>query len=155
MVVVRNISLYIFYGFIFYSFSYYLDSPYLSTFLHDNIITICITLVAITAAVRGLILGKITDLSSSYKDLDFTPTFRELKISVYEQVCMIFLAIFLMIIFTSKKLSPIYLEHIHYTIDSLLTSILLYNVYILKDTATAIIDMFIAIDTKNKSDNSD
>ena len=132
---------------------WWLQSDFLSNFLHSQIVTISITLVAITSAVRGLILGKITDLSKDYIDLDFQDTFKELRVSLYEQIIMIFLVVLLLIIFNSRRFEIDKNLYCGIVIDSLLTTIFIYNIYILSDTGKAIIDIYIAINKKNKSDN--
>lgn len=153
MEIIKNSCLYIVFGLITTTFCCWLDSNFLSNFLHNQIITLLITLVAITSAIRALILGKITDLSKDNRDLDIQETFKELKVSLYEQITMIFLSILLLVIYNSNRFkisSDVYYQFI---IDSLLTTILFYNIYILCDTGKAIIDIYISIDKKNKSDN--
>jgi len=149
---IKNCCFYLILGSITSWFCWVVESDFLSTFLHAQIITICITLVAITSAVRGIVLGKLVELGALHNELDFQPTFKELKISIYEQVTMIIIAILSLIIYASKQLPPNYQFVIRIAIDSILTGILYFNIYILCDTGIAVIDIFKAIHQKDKMD---
>lgn len=150
MEILKNISVYIILGFITTGICLWLNSSFLSIFLHSQIITLSITLVAITSTLRGLILGKITDLSKEFEDLNFSQTFRELKTSLYEQIVMVFIALFLLILYGSDKFKTNQNECFVFVIDSLLSAILFYNIYILSDSGKAIIDIYITINERNK-----
>ncbi|NCD69440.1 hypothetical protein [Mucilaginibacter agri] len=153
MNVFKPIGLFIAIGFLVNYCCVLLQSDFLANFLHAQIITLTITLVAITSAVRGVILGKLTDLSNTFDELDFTSTFKELKKSILEQVSMVGIAIVLLTINSSKRLSDLNKEYFQFFTDSLLISILFYNIYILCDTGIAIINIFQAIATKSKDDS--
>jgi len=144
----KNIILFLFIGFLTTYFCNIIESQFLSHYLHQNIISLTITLIAITSAVRAIILSKITEIKLINKDNDFTQTFKELKISIYEQVAMIIISILTIIIAESKLINP----HIHtlsmFVCDSILAAVLFYSIYILYDTAVAVIDIFIALSTK-------
>lgn len=150
MSILKNICLYLVLGAVINSLCNWLKSDYLSTFLHTQIITLSITLVAITSAVRGIILGKVTELNLANEELDFTLTFKELKIAVYEQIVMILISIVALVILNSK-IPQVSLLGTKFGVDSVLIAILLFNIYILYDIGVATIDIFIAINSKNKS----
>jgi hypothetical protein len=151
MEIIKNICLYTIIGLVVTITSWWLRSDYLANFLHSQIVNISITLVAITSAVRGLILGKITDLSKDREDLNFDSTFKELRISLYEQIVMIFISLVLLMLAQGKRFLIYADEHGQVIVDSLLTAIFIYQIYIVFDSSKAIIDIYIEINNKNKS----
>lgn len=147
---IKNTCVFIVLGILMTSFCSLIESEFLATFLHQNIISLTITLIAITSAVRAIILSKLTEIKISNKQIDFSETFKELKISIYEQVAMIVISILTISIGDSKLLIANPNIPIWFIVNSILTTVLFYSIYILYDTAIAVIDIFIALSNNNK-----
>lgn len=146
----KNSCIFIVLGVLMTCFCYFIKSEFLATFLHQNIISLTITLIAITSAVRAIILSKLTEIKIAHKEIDFSETFKELKISIYEQVAMIMISIFVITIGDSKLIVNEITSIAPFVVNSILTAVLFYSVYILYDTAIAVIDIFIALSKKIK-----
>ncbi|WP_175635086.1 hypothetical protein [Pedobacter ghigonis] len=136
-------------GILMTGFCYSIKSEFLAKFLHQNIISLTITLIAITSAVRAIILSKLTEIKIAHKEIDFSETFKELKISIYEQVAMIVISIVTITIGDSKIIANDASCTASFAVDSILTAVLFYSIYILYDTAIAVIDIFIALSKKS------
>jgi len=147
---IKNSCVFIVLGILMTSFCYLIKSDFLATFLHQNIISLTITLIAITSAVRAIILSKLTEIKLSNKQIDFSGTFKELKISIYEQVAMIVISILAITIGDSKLLICNPNIPTSFIVNSILTAVLFYSIYILYDTAIAVIDIFIALSNNDK-----
>jgi len=145
----KNSCLFLGLGILMTGFSYIIKSEFLATFLHQNIISLTITLIAITSAVRAIILSKLTEIKIAHKEIDFSETFKELKISIYEQVAMIVISIVTITIGDSKIIANDVMQLASFAVNSILTAVLFYSIYILYDTAIAVIDIFIALSKKS------
>jgi len=147
---IKNGCVFLVLGFLMTGFCYLIKSDFLATFLHQNIISLTITLIAITSAVRAIILSKLTEIKLSNKHIDFSETFKELKISVYEQVAMIVISILTIAVGDSKLIINNSVVTAFFITNTILTGALFYSIYILYDTAIAVIDIFIALSKKGE-----
>lgn len=127
-----------------------MQSDFLAVFLRQNIVSLTITLIAITSAVRAIILSKLTEIKLANEEIDFTSVFKELKISVYEQIFMVIISIITLTIGDSKIFPEYKNADISLCVNSILSSVLFYSIYILHDTAIAVINIFIALSNKKK-----
>jgi hypothetical protein len=110
-----------------------LESPYLTNFLHDKIVELLITLLAINTATTSLIVAKIEDLRKKFGDR-FPATSKEAKQSLYEQIILIGLSVTSLFLLNSKVILA-KLPHATIVIDTLLIAIFLYSLEILRISA--------------------
>lgn len=113
-----------------------LDSSFLGIFLQQNLISILINLLAINIATCTILITKVKDL----KDLhgaDFSESFKELRVSVIEQIALIGSAFLVLIIGGSAKLNYSFCGY-SLVIDILLTTIFVYAIAILWDIGKAV-----------------
>lgn len=135
MRLIQNISFYLVIGFITTVFSLYLKSDFLFEYLQKNIISLLITLLAINTATLGLIASKIQDMLENHPKINFKNTIREMKFSLTEQVILICISIFSLIILKSEI---IIFPHKNITLNTILVSVLTYSINILWDTGKSV-----------------
>lgn len=136
---IKNIFFYLGVGFILVIASHLLKSSFLSEFLHDNIIVLLITLLAINTATSSLIISKLQDMATKYKT-SFKLTYKELKISLFEQIIQIGLAIIFLVLSDSEVIKLNFQYH-NFLFDILLTAVFVYSIDILRDTGKAIFEI--------------
>lgn len=144
MKTVKGISFFILIGIVVTFTAYSIDSLLIFSYLKDNIISLLLTLLAINTATSGLIASKIQDISLQYKGLDFSPTIREMKKSLIEQIVLIVIAFTSLLIIDSTVIVFIHKGAI---CCSVLVSVFSYAIYILWDTGRSV---FVIIDEINK-----
>ncbi len=118
--------------------SKYLESNFLLDFLCANLIIILLTLLAINTATTGLLSIKMAELTTKFKELNFDATYKEMKFSLKEQIFLICLSIIILIINGSKILLFEYKDLI---VCTLLTTVFLYAIDILRDTGVSVFDL--------------
>lgn len=116
----------------------YIESDYLNSFLKENILTILLAFLAINTATLGVIASKIQEIKSKYNNLKFGNTISEMRFSLKEQVVLLIMNIFVLVIDDSKLIC---FEHKDLIFNSLLSSIFFYSIYILWDTGKAVFVM--------------
>ena len=131
-------------GFLITIISCYLKSTFPLSFLRSNIVTLSLTLLAINTATLGLLSTKIQDVYLNYKGADFAETVKEMRKSLVEQVVVIALSV-IVLIFDSNKVIQIGIKDIITT--SLLSTALIFDIYILWDTGNAV---FVLLDEIKK-----
>lgn len=126
-----------------------LQSNFLDNFLNGNIIVIQITLMAITITTYTFLISKLEEISKEYPKI-FSPVYRELKKTMYEQLICIGLSMTILIFKDSCIISN-YLGENSIIIETLLTTCFMYSLEMLRDVGNSI---FILIDAfqelKNK-----
>lgn len=127
-----------FFGLIIHLLEYFLEVGFSRTFFQQNLIGILATLLAINIAVLSIILTRMVVRDPSMSN--FVNSKREIWKSINEQVILIAVALVLSI-FSSKETYTIYPELIDHTISVLFITIFSYAIYILRDTAKALIDI--------------
>lgn len=149
MNLLKNISFFILLSTILNGLSIYLESKFLIKFLSSNLIIVLLTLLAINTATTGLLSIKMAELQTRFKELDFKPTYKEMKFALKEQVVLIVISIIILIINGSKLITFNYKEFI---IGSLLTTVFIYAIDILRDTGVAVFDLLeLASDLNTKN----
>lgn len=151
MRLVKNISFYTILAFIISLLSNYLESDFLINYLHENIIGLLLTLLAINTATLGLVASKIQDMLEKYPKSSFKNTTKEMKFSLTEQVVLIIVSVISLIILDSKLIS---FEHKVLLLNSILVCVLIYSVNILWDTGKAVFVIIDLIEELNKKNNS-
>ncbi|MEC4049572.1 hypothetical protein OX284_009045 [Flavobacterium sp. SUN046] len=116
----------------------YIESEYLKSFLKSNILTILLAFLAINTATLGVIASKIQEIKTKFKDCDFSNTINEMYFSLKEQVVLLIMNIFVLVIDDSKLICFSYKCLI---VNSLLSSIFFYSIYVLWDTGKAVFVM--------------
>jgi uncharacterized membrane protein YozB (DUF420 family) len=130
-------------------FANFLESPFLFKYLQDNIIGLQLTLLAINTATLGLIASKIQDIIVQFPKFNFANTIREMKISLLEQIVLIVISIFTLIIQNSNII--IIDEKINIC-NTILLTVFIYAINILWDTGKAV---FVVIEELHNMRNND
>lgn len=113
----------------------WLESDFLFIYLKDNIIGLLLTLLAINTATSGLIASKIQDILTEFKELDFSGTIKEMKLSLLEQIILICISVVSLLVLDSGKISFEYLNEVG---NVVLTTVLIFAIAILWDTGKAV-----------------
>lgn len=153
MKVVKDIALYIVISFLVNLFSESFESNFLSQFLESNLITIQITLMAITIATYTFIIARLQDLSQN--DLTkFNKTLDSMKLAIVHQLLGIGFALVLLILKASQEVISLF-EKCEFVIDILLTVMFLWAIFILKDVGDLVFLVSKAKLPRNKGDSSE
>lgn len=113
-----------------------LQSNFLSAFMDANLITILLALMAINSTTNSVILTKLKDLSDKNK-VNLKNTVKEMKVSIIEQLWLIILASFGLIVKKSEIVVKYY-KSVDLVLDIFLVIIFCYSIHILYDTANAV-----------------
>ncbi|MCZ2474732.1 hypothetical protein G9H61_04705 [Aquirufa ecclesiirivi] len=112
-----------------------LESTILYKYLNENLISLLLTLLAINTATSGLIASKIQDILLEIPEIDFKSTIKEMKLSLLEQIVLIFFSISTLVLNYSKIL---YFEHKECILNIVSVAVLLYSIEILWDTGKSV-----------------
>lgn len=144
---IKDISFFIIIAITITFFGYILESDFLFNYLKDSIIGLLLTLLAINTATLGLIASKIQDMITIHPNFDFSETINEMKTSLKEQIILIALSIFTLLIFDS----PLIVFELKTEIaNGILTFILIYAISILWDTGKAVFIIIEQIQNMNQ-----
>lgn len=146
MAIVKNICLYIVLSVSINFVSLELESKFLIKFLEGNLITLLVALLAINTTTMSIVMVKLRELKDKF-GINFDNTLSSLRISVYEQVLLIPLSIFLLVVRDSSIITTC-LKHSQFVLDTLLIATFTYAVHILFDNARSV---FIIITTENNT----
>jgi len=135
--VLKQVIVFITFGFVANGLTNYLESEFLNTFLNGNLVLVLIALLAINATTAGLILTRISDITQRRTEAEFSKTCIELKRSTGEQLALVVLAILFQVLKSSPSVVA-GLPHALYIFESCLVGIFVFALYILWDTACAI-----------------
>jgi len=121
--------------------SYRLGSNFLHKFLMEDLLTVLIALLAINSATLGFIFSELEKIAISIHEITgtrpkFLRTQQEAMLSIKEQMWMIGLTLCVSIVCSSS-----YCEEycvLKYVSEGILTSILIFALYILYDTSQAV-----------------
>lgn len=125
-----------------------LNSTFLFTYLQTNIISLLITLLAINTATSGLIASKIQDFVIQKPEIDFSPTIKEMKVSLFEQIILIIISVVSLIIQNSEKIELEFKDDI---CNIILITVFIYAIDILWDTGKAVFVIIEEIQKLNKN----
>lgn len=128
----------LFFGILIYLLEYFVGTGFIKNFFQNNLISILTTLLAINVAVLSIILTRMSIRDPSMSN--FANSKAEIWKSINEQVILIAVALILSI-FSSKESYATYTELIEHTISVLFITVFAYAIYILRDTAKALIDI--------------
>lgn len=132
----KEISLYLVAGFVLAGVSYELGSTFLGTYLRENLITLLIALLAINTTTSSVVMTKLREIADS-KGGDFSGTVEQLRISVYEQVVLVLLAVVVLILSDSRVVVDA-CAWAEFVLNTILAAIFVAGIYALYDTATSI-----------------
>lgn len=135
MINLKNISFFFVIALAITAIGNFLNSTFLFTYLQSNIISLLITLLAINTATSGLIASKIQDFVIQNPEIDFRPTIKEMKTSLFEQIILIIISVFSLIIQNSKKIEFEFKDDI---CNVILITVFIYAIDILWDTGKAV-----------------
>lgn len=134
-------------GFIFNLMQGWVGSCYLSVFLHENLITLLVALLAINSATMGIVLTKIRDLIEVEKAKSedegakaaacFGLTRANMLQSVKEQISLIVVAVVIFILADSDSLAAI--KNFNMLVQSCIIGIFAYSLMILYDTSKGVL----------------
>ena len=125
-----------------------LESKYLINFLTSNILSILLAFLAINTATLGVIASKVQEIIARFGNVTFNSTINEMYFSLKEQVWLLFFSLVFLILQDSKIIDFQYKDLI---LNSSLTCIFFYSVYILWDTGKAV---FVITNLTNNMPNS-
>ncbi len=140
---IKNIALFLLISLIIVYISNYIGSTFLLKFLVDDLITILITIFAINTATNSFLINDLSNLAKA-KNIKFQNSYKQIKISIKEQVVLIAFG-FILLIFRESQIMQ-NKEVLSFIIDTLILCIFIYSIDILRDTAIAI---FKLIEFKN------
>ena len=127
-----------------------LNSTFLFTYLQTNIISLLITLLAINTATSGLIASKIQDFVIQKPEIDFSPTIKEMKVSLFEQIILIVISVISLIFQNSTKIELEFKDDI---CNIILITAFIYAIDILWDTGKAVFVIIEEIQKLNSNKN--
>ncbi|WP_339899641.1 hypothetical protein [uncultured Gilvimarinus sp.] len=133
---IKNISTFIVFAAIVRFASEYLGSDYLILFLDKNLITILIALLAINTTTGSVVMTKLREITDK-NGVNFSETIKNLKLSIFEQVFLIVIALVLLVLVHS----PIFMALFTYSkslVEILLIAVFIASLYNLYDTANSI-----------------
>jgi hypothetical protein len=100
---------------------------------------------AISAAIRGLVVSKLQDIKNKFPNTSIKPITKTLLFSFKEQIGLLCMSILLIMIADSKvSIQLKFTTYIDFTIEVLLFSVFIYAIDILWDTGKSI---FLIIDS--------
>ena len=143
----KNISLCFVLALVLTGLSYAIESTFLASFVNNNLILILLTIFSINITTSSVILTKLKEISESH-DIDFPKSVQELKLSMQEQVVIVCLAFLFLIFKESQVISNS--EIAHKTVNTLLVTLFIFEVYILRDLALSI---FVILDSETDKPN--
>lgn len=113
-------------------------------FMRSNLLNILITLMAINTATVAVILSKLYEISKQYNQKindAFKNTKAQLLLSVREQVTLIGAALILSIL-SKKNTWSFEPALINAGLEILLSTVFIYSLFILYDTAVAVLEFY-------------
>ena len=146
----KNISFFFVIALSITAISNILNSTFLFTYLQTNIISLLITLLAINTATSGLIASKIQDFVIQKPEIDFSPTIKEMKVSLFEQIILIVISVISLIFQNSTKIELEFKDDI---CNIILITAFIYAIDILWDTGKAVFVIIEEIQKLNSNKN--
>lgn len=142
MIKLKNISFYIVISLLLNGIAILLDSNFLTTFLKNNLITLLVSLLAINTATNTLFLSKLDEIVKRFEEKGnkkaityFEKTLKSAKENIYDQIWLVIIAIVILLILNSNiQFRP----YISFSLNTVLISLFIYALDILRDTAKAI-----------------
>ena len=141
---VKNISTFVVFAGLARYGSDYLGSDYLIKFLDENLITILIALLAINTTTGSVVMTKLREITDK-NGVDFSETIKQLKLSIFEQVFLIIVALVLLVLAHSQLFMSMF-SFSEALVETLLIAVFVANLYNLYDTANSI---FIILDNED------
>lgn len=132
----KEISLYIVVGFVLTGISSALGSTYLEDYLKENLITLLIALLAINTTTSSVVMTKLKEIADATGG-NFKFTIEQLKLSAYEQVVLILVAVILLIFSGSKTVIGLHVW-MPFILNGAVASVFIAGLYALFDTAKSI-----------------
>jgi hypothetical protein len=130
--------------------SNYLGSSFLINFLRANLLLLLPALMAINVTTAGVVMAKLRELGDKYR-AGFDETMKQMKLSFYEQVVLMFIAMVLLVLDGAEKVN-INQHHMRAILESLISGCFIYSLIILFDTAKSIFIILRFEDDKGKKD---
>ncbi len=149
MNVVKNICLCLVLALGFNILETCLKSSFIDNFMTEQIIGIQLSLMAITIATYTFIISKLEELSKEHPD-SFNNTYQALKRAMIEQLYCIGISVFFLILKYSNFLKNLELQYYDIIINTLISTVFIYAIDILKDVGLAV---FVLIDAFKKIKN--
>lgn len=127
--------------------SYCLGSTFISNFVDSTLITILVSIWAIDSATASILLTKMRDViehleaDTTNEEQIFKGTAKELKKSMVEQFRLVIIAFVLLVIKSSKNISPSTDHHLALftgVLDALLIACFAFSIYALFDLSKSI-----------------
>lgn len=129
---------------VLYLIQYIIGVYFMGEFMRSNLLNILITLMAINTATVAVILSKLYEISKQYNQKindAFKNTKAQLLLSVREQVTLIGAALILSIL-SKKNTWSFEPALINAGLEILLSTVFIYSLFILYDTAVAVLEFY-------------
>ena len=112
-----------------------LKTEFLQKFLEENLILLLVALLAINTATIGIILLRLGEISSEYK-VKFPRIISAMKQSVWEQLGLITIGTFCLVLHTSKVIKSTF-PNADFYLETAIIAIAIYAIVVVYDTADA------------------
>lgn len=122
-----------------------IQSTFIKTFIVDDLVTVLVTIFAINTATNSLLIDDLSKLSKSTNQ-KFSNSYKEIKVSIYEQIILIGMSVVFLICRESALLKD-YMNN-ELIFDTLCLAAFIYAIDILRDTALAVFNL---IEFRNKT----
>lgn len=126
-----------------------LDNKYLLEYLEKNILTIQLALMALTATIRGLIVAKLQEIKIKFPKFNMKPITNALLFSFKEQIALIIMSIFFVILINSPLIEGSKFISIRFVTEVFIYTCFIYAIDILYDTGKSIFVLVDIIDELN------
>lgn len=127
---------------------HFLKSSFLSIFLKEDLVGLLLTLLAINTATSTVISAKLEEISGR-TGANFEDVIKEIKNSLLEQIILIGLSV-IFLIFLNSEILVNKIDYLNLIINTILTTILIYAIDILRDTGVAIFNIVIELNKKDE-----
>lgn len=126
-------------------FAFLMKSDFIHTFPGADFLAMLVTIMAINTATSSYIVSKLEDLANKAQShFDFSPTYRQIKLSLLEQVVLIIVSFLILIMRSSEYFKTAtntakpYAAYYSFATDVVLTWIFVIVIGILWDTGKSI-----------------
>ena len=136
MTSIKNLSFYLVCALIINCLAKQINSDFIGPFLRNNLVSILINLLAINIATCTILMTKLNEIKEK-SEVDFSSTYKELKLSLKEQVFLISIS-FITLMFDKSTMLIKDIPHFSLGINIILTFVFIYAIDILWDIDKAV-----------------
>lgn len=127
-------------GYLLAFFQIEMGSSFLNDYLLNNLVTILVALFAVNSATLGVVLTRLSQILDENAAANFDSTKCEMRISLFEQIVLIFLSVFVVIINDSPLVNELSANAVVF-LNTCLCGVFIYAVMVTFDIANSIFVM--------------